>query len=57
MASADSVRSQTELGLNIYATVSDVRDGIARTHTIFSEVQRDVTDTRAMVSDIVVMTC
>ena len=44
MANADFF-SQTELGLNIYATVSDVRDGVADTHTV-------VADTHAMVSDI-----
>jgi len=31
--------------------VSD-RDGIAKTHSVVSEVQRDVADTRAIVSDI-----
>jgi len=56
MASADSDHFQTELGLNIYVTVSDVRDGIARTRTMVSEVQHDVADTCAMVADIVVVT-
>ena len=54
-----TVCSQTELGSNIYVTVSAVRDGVAETYAIVSEVQRDVAgthtvvaDTHAMVSDI-----
>ena len=61
-----TVRSQTELGLNIYVTASDVRDRVTKTHTVvadtrtaISDVQRDVAgthtvvaDTHAMVSDI-----
>ena len=53
-----TVRSQTELGLNIYGTVSDVRDGVAKTHTVVadtcsavSEVQRNVLDTHLVVAD------
>jgi hypothetical protein len=54
-----SVHSQTELGLNIYVAVSDVRDGVTKTHTVVAdthtavaEVRRDVANTHAMVSDI-----
>lgn len=43
--------SQTELGLNMYVTVSDVRDGVTKTHTVVSEVQHDVVDTRIVVAD------
>ena len=43
--SALTVRSQTELGLNIYVTISDVRDGVTETRTV-------VADTHAMVSEI-----
>ena len=54
-----TVHSQTELELNTYVTVSDVRDGVtkthtvvANTHTVVSEVQRDLANTHAVVSDI-----
>jgi len=54
-----TVHPQTELGLNIYVTVSDVRDGVTNTHalvtdtrTVVSEVRRDVANTHAVVSDI-----
>jgi len=54
-----TVHSQTELGLNIYVTISNVRDGVANTHavvadthTVVAEVRQDVANTRAMVSDI-----
>ena len=40
-----TVHSQTELGLNIYVAVSDVRDDVTKTHTV-------VADTHAVVSDI-----
>ena len=46
------INIQTGLGLSIYVTVSDVRNGVTKAHAIVSEVQRDVADTRAMVSDI-----
>lgn len=51
-ADALAVHPQTELGLNIYVIVSDVRDGVTKAHTAVAEVQRDVADTHAMVSDI-----
>lgn len=47
-----TVNPQTELGLNVYVTVSDVREGVTKTYAAVSEVQCDVADTRAMVSDI-----
>lgn len=47
-----TVHSQTELGLNIYVTISNVRDDVANTHTAVAEVRQDVANTRAMVSDI-----
>ena len=54
-----TVHSQTELGLNIYVTLSDVRDGVTNTHavvtdtrTVVSEVRRDIANTHAIVSDI-----
>ena len=57
-----TIRTQTELGLNIYATASDVRDGVTKTHTavtgthdVVSEVQRDVADTRVVVEDTHIM--
>ena len=40
-----TVQSQTELGLNIYGAISNVRDGATKTHTV-------VVDTYAMVSEI-----
>ena len=53
-----TVHLQTELALNIYGTVSDVRDGVTKTHTavvdthsVVSEVQRDVADTHVVVAD------
>lgn len=53
-----TVRSQTELGLNIYGTVSDVRDDVAETHIVVadthsavSDVQRGVVDTHLVVAD------
>ena len=53
-----TVHTQTELGLNIYVTVSDVRDGVAKTHATVadthaavSEVQRGVADTHTVVAD------
>ena len=57
-----TIHTQTELGLNIYATASDVRDGVTKTHTavagtheVVSEVQRDVADTHVIVADTHVM--
>jgi len=57
-----TIHTQTELGLNIYATASDVRDGVTKTHTavagtrdVVSEVQRDVADTRVVVEDTHIM--
>jgi hypothetical protein len=47
-----TVRSQTELAINTYVTVSDIRDDVATTHTIVSNVQNGVTSTHTMVSDI-----
>ena len=49
---APTVRPQTELGLNTYGTISDVHDGVTKTHTIVSVVQRDVADTHAVISEI-----
>lgn len=46
-----TVQPQTELGLNIYGTISDVRDGVAKTHAVVSEVQRDAAGTHAVVVD------
>ena len=63
--SALTVHSQTELGFNKYAAISDVHDGVTKTHTVVSgvqrgvgdmhvvsEAQRDVADTHATVSEI-----
>ena len=59
MCPALTFHAQTELGLNIYVTVSDVLEGVTKTQTVVSEVQRDVAtghiiaaDTHAIVSDI-----
>jgi len=52
VVSADGSGTQTELGLNIYVTVSGVRDTVTNMHTVVSEVQRDVAAARATVSDI-----
>ena len=53
-----TVCSQTELGLNIYGAVSDVRDGVVETRAVVadtcstvSEVQRGVLDTHLVVAD------
>ena len=46
------INLQTELGLSIYVTVSDVRNGVTKAHAVVSEIQRDVAGTRAIVSDI-----
>ena len=57
--SALTNHSQTELGLNIYGTISEVRDDVTRTHTvaadthtIVSGVRRDIADARVMISEI-----
>ena len=54
MASTNAltVHSQTELGLNIYVVVSDVRGTVTNTHAVVSEVRQDVANTHAMISDI-----
>ena len=46
------VYSQTELGLNTYVAVSDVRDGVAKTHTVVADTHTVVAETHALVSDI-----
>ena len=47
-----TVCSQTELGLNIYVAVSDVRDGVTATHAAVADTHVVVADTHAMVSEI-----
>jgi len=47
-----TVHAQTELGLNIYAAVSDVREGVTKTQTVVSDTHVVVADTHVMVSDI-----
>ena len=47
-----TIHPQTELELNTYVAVSDVRDGVTKIHTAVSEVQRGVTDTYGVVTDI-----
>jgi len=47
-----TVHPQTELELNIYVVVSDVRDTVTNTHAVVSEVRQDVANTRAVISDI-----
>ena len=46
-----TVYSQTELGLNTYVAVSDVRDGVAKTHTVVADTHIVVADTHTVVAD------
>ena len=46
------VHTQTELGLNAYVAISDVRDGVAKTHTTVAETHTVVADTQVMVSEM-----
>ena len=47
-----TVCSQNELGSNIYVAVSDVRDDVAKTHTVVAATHSVVVDTHTVVSDI-----
>ena len=47
-----TVHSQTELGLNIYGKFSDLRDGVAETHTVVADTYTAVSDTRIIVSGV-----
>ena len=50
--SALTVHSQTELGLNIYGTISDVHDGVMETHTVVTDTHTVVSDTHTIVSEV-----
>ena len=54
-----TIQSQTELTLNIHVIVSDVRHGVANTHTMVSDIHRNMLkcqegteDQRRLVSNI-----
>lgn len=47
-----TIRFQTELAINVYATVSDVRHDIANTHAIVSGVHHGIVNTQAIVSGL-----
>ena len=46
------VCSQNELGSNIYVAVSDVRDDVAKTHTVVAATHSVAVDTHTVVCDI-----